>query len=381
MRPLFVAILAVALAFTWQFLAVRYNYGGNWTGLFCTGGNLVQPPSLAAENIYTFVHTDGYDGQFYHYVAHDPLLRGGLAQYMDSPRVRYGRILVPGLAAVAAAGQSRYVDAAYIAVNLLFLFAGVYWLGLFAGIHGFHPGWAVLFLLVPATVVSLDRLTVDLALAALTIAFALYVTEDRPRKLYLVLALAPLIRELGFLLTAAYVLAELRERRFKRAAWFATAALPALAWYAFVASRTPGFSAKGWLIPIPLASLIDRMLHPVHYATAPAVTLAANVLDELALAGTLCALILAFWLLRKKWSRPLQLAVLLIALGALTFGRPFWIEAYAFARILSPLLVLIALFGVASRSWIPLLPLAMVIPRVGFEIGGQVIKVLHGLFT
>jgi len=65
----------------------------------------------------------------------------------------------------------------------------------------------------------------------------------------------------------------------------------------------------------------------------------------------------------------------------LNFGPPFWIEAYAFGRILTPLLVMLALFGVWSRSWITLLPLVMIVPRVIFEMGGQFIKVARGLFT
>jgi hypothetical protein len=304
-----------------------------------------------------------------------------MARYMDWPRLRYGRILVPGLAALLAAGQSSFVDAAYIGVNLLFLFAGVYWLGRFIGIYGFHPAWAVLYLLVPATVVSIDRLTVDLALASLTMGFALYVTEERPRHVYLILALAPLARETGLLLTAGYVLAELRERRLKRAILFAASAVPALGWYAFLAARTSGQNVISWWTALPLASLASRMLHPVPYASAPAVSLSATVLDELALAGALFSLILAFWLLREEWSWPLQLAAVLMAAASLNLGPLFWMEAYAFGRILSPLLLLLALFAVRSRSWVPLLPLVMIFPRVVFEMGGQVIRVVRGLFT
>jgi len=380
-RPLICATFAVALAFAWQALAVRFNYSGNWTGLFCTGVVVPPPPTLAAENIYRFSGTYGYDGQFYHYVAHDPLLQNGMERHMDWPRMRYARILVPGLAALLAAGQSQHVDVAYISVNLLFLFAGIYWLSRFLAIYGFHPVWAVLYLLAPATVVSLDRLTVDLALVSLTIGFALYVTEDRPRKIYLILALAPLARETGFLFTAAYCLAELREHRLKRAFLFATSAVPAVAWYAFLTARTSGHDIMSWLTSFPLASLTSRMLHPVHYASAPAVALAATLLDELALAGALFSLLLSFWLQRKKWSWPLQFVVLLMALGSLNLGPLFWIEAYAFGRILSPLLVVLALFAVQSRSWVPLLPLIMISPRVIFQMGGQFIKVAHGLFT
>ena len=41
-RPLTAGLAAVALALLWQALTVRYNYGGNWTGLFCTGASLLR---------------------------------------------------------------------------------------------------------------------------------------------------------------------------------------------------------------------------------------------------------------------------------------------------------------------------------------------------
>jgi hypothetical protein len=379
--PLFFATLAVALAFAWQSLAVRYNYSGNWTSLFCTGENLVQPPSLASEHIYRFPSSYGYDGQFYHYVAHDPLLRHGLDKYIDAPRLRYRRILVPGLAFVASAGQPRFLDAALIAVNLLFLFAGVYWLSRYVGHFGHQPTWGLLFLLIPAVVVSLDRLTVDMALTALAVGFALYETENQPRKLYAVLMLAPLARETGLLLTAASCLARLRERRFKSAAVSSSSALPALAWYGFVASKTATYGVQSWFTPVLFGGLIDRMVHPAAYPFPPALVWSATALDELALAGMLVAFILPFWLMGAKWLRSIQFAVLLIALSGLNLGKPFWEEAYAFGRVFSPLLGLLALWTCSSGSRLALAPVAMVIPRVGLQVGGQVLKVIHGLFA
>lgn len=151
--PLIGGVLAVLLALAWQSFVVRYDYGGNWTAWFCTGGILVQPPALAAEHIYTFAGSDGYDSQFYHYVAHDPLLRQGFARYIDAPRLRYRRILVPGLAHLAAGGHA--IDVALLAVNLLFLFAGVDWSCRYAIESNYHPAWGLLFLLAPAALISL----------------------------------------------------------------------------------------------------------------------------------------------------------------------------------------------------------------------------------
>jgi hypothetical protein len=46
------------------------------------------------------------------------------------------------------------------------VFLGCYWIGRFAVLHRRHPLWGLLFLAVPAVLVSIDRMTVDVALAA-----------------------------------------------------------------------------------------------------------------------------------------------------------------------------------------------------------------------
>ena len=374
------AALAVALAFGWQALAVRYDYGGNWTSLFCIGGKLMQPALLTTENLYRFPGY-GYDGQYYHYVAHDPLFRKGLDHYIDAPRLRYRRILVPALAYLAAAGREPAIDKTLIATNLLFVFVGVYWLSSYVTHRGYHAAWGLLFLFVPAVVVGLDRLTVDLALTALAIGFVLYIAKDEPRKLFVVLLLAPLARETGLLLTAGYAISQLTRHRIKNALVYATSAAPALAWYAFVQVHTTAYGIAAWFTPIPLGGLIDRMIHPLPYRFTPAVAWTATALDELALAGMLLAFFISFWLLRAPWIRQIQFAIALMALSGLNLGKPFWEEAYAFGRVFSPLLALIALRRCSSGSWAPVWPLAMVVPRIVLQLGGQIVKIAQGLFT
>src|SRR5208283_5790499 len=120
------ALLAACGIFAWQSLTVRYSFGGKWSGLFCTGALLPQPASLAGEHIYLNAGSVGYDGQAYHYIAHDPFFQRGLSQSLDDPRLRTQRILFPLLAWLLAFGQDSYVDAALIAVQLLFCGLGVY---------------------------------------------------------------------------------------------------------------------------------------------------------------------------------------------------------------------------------------------------------------
>src|SRR5437868_7133213 len=129
-RCLVFALLATACLASWQALTVRYSYGGNWSALFCTGSTIeVIPPALKSENIYRLPDSVGYDGQFYHLIAHDPLLRRNFSAFIDDPRYRYARILVPGLAFLLAFGQDARIDAAYLCVVWLAIFLGAYWTG------------------------------------------------------------------------------------------------------------------------------------------------------------------------------------------------------------------------------------------------------------
>ncbi len=380
-RPLIAAVLAIGLAFGWQFLLVHCNYGSNWTSLFCTGANLTQPPELAGENIYRFANSNGYDGQFYHYVAHDPLFRRGFRRYIDGPALRYRRILVPGLAYLIAAGRERAIDPAFVAVNLLFLFAGVYWSCRYVTHFAHHPMWGLLFLLVPAVLISIDRITVDIALTALCVGFALYLREEKPGHLYVVLLLAPLVRETGWLLTAAYCVSLLLERRVVRAALFASCAAPAAAWYVFVHSHTSRSGVEGWFAPVPLAGLLDRVIHPVTYPFLPAVRWAAVVLDECALAAVMLAFAVSFWPPKGKFPVPIRIAAILMTVMGICLGSAaVWSDAFAFGRIFSPLMALIALEGCWTGRWWSLLPVALLDPRIGLQLAYQLLKVAHAMF-
>ena len=229
------AALCTTSVLMWQFLTVRYNYHGNWTGLFYTGSQQTLPSTLAFERIQTFQGT-GFDGQFYHYVAHDPLFRNHLFVYIDNPFLRYTRILLPGLASMVTCGKQSWVDRTYIALNLASVFLGAYWLSRLACLYRRHPAWGAAFALVPSVLVSMDRMTVDGVLAAFFVGFCLYTRNEPPWKIYLLLIAGSLTREMGICLTLSYVLWNIWNRAYVRAFIYSTAVLPAAAWYACLAS-------------------------------------------------------------------------------------------------------------------------------------------------
>ena len=368
-----VAVACALVVFGWQAFTVHFNYAGNWTGLFCIGDRMPQPPALD-ETTWRFPDSPGYDGQWYHLVAHDPWRQRGFDRFLDNPRVRYSRILVPALAHLLAAGSDRYLHPAYAAVILMSILMGTCWLSRYAVHHGSNPWLGAGFLLVPAVLVSIDRWTVDVALACLCVGFVWF-RETRPgAPLYATLLAATLVRETGLALLAGYVAELLVERRFRRAALFGTAALPAAAWYCFLALDT-----ANQRVPIlgvwPMAGYLHRLLHPEVYPSAMPVASAATLLDYTALAGVAWALVLTAQLAMAKPRSPHAIPIVVFALLTVFLDQAeVWTAVYAFGRVLTPLLLLAALYGLGRRRWRLALPMAMVTPRIALQFGPQALQ-------
>jgi len=334
-------LCAIALVLAYQTTLVHRLDHNNWTVLFCTGANIRVPPTLAFEHIHQIPKSDGYDGEFYHYIAHDPFLTRGFASCIDAPRVRYQRILLPLFAYALALGRDRFIDRAYFTVNLVFVFLGTYWLSRYCSNQARSPAWGLAFIVIPAVLVSNDRMTVDGVLTSLCVAFLLYSSEGSNRRLYLCLALAALTRETGLLLIVAYCWWLLSKRRLKAAIVFGTSALPALAWYAFVFLHTRPDHAK--FISYPFSGLTTRLLHPTHYHLSPALSALAIAGDYLALSAIVLALLLSLRLAIDRTYDPRAFAIYLFALLTIFLANEgVWVELIAYSRSLTPLLLFLA---------------------------------------
>jgi len=371
------ALICLGIGFAWQALTVHYNRGGNWTALFVTGSRFPVPPALASENVYVLAESAGYDGQMYHYVAHDPLLRHGFQKFVDSARLRYRRILLPALAFLLAGGWQGAIDRCYIASNLLFLFSGAWWLSRYLVLSGLSPAWSILFVLTPAAVTSLDRLTVDLSLTALAIGFAYYARIKAQWKLYAVLVFAGLSRETGLLLIAAYCLSRLLRGRLAQAVVFSTAALPTVIWYLYVNSRTAPIVGS-WFRP-PLFGMATWAMHPFHYQYSLAVNALITTLDYLSMAGVLMACMLGLLMLFRNSSGPLEIAAALFTVLALCFNESFYQDALGGGRVLSPLLIFLVLGNLSNLSVIWCLPLILVSMRTWLQLVSPVLSIVKAI--
>jgi hypothetical protein len=374
---LFSALVCTFLGMSWQLLTVHYNFDGNLTALFCTGTNLPIPPALEREHIYRFPHSTGYDGQAYHFMAHDPLYRTevGHVLFPDAGH-RYRRILLPAVAYAMALGRQDWIDESYFLCNLAFLFVGAWWLATILVRLGIHPGFAVLYLLVPATLISLDRLTVDLALTSLSLGFVVYANAESRWPLYVVLVLAALCRDTGFILAMAAAIPPLVSRRYRASLFWLSALLPAIVWYAFVRWRVgPGAPDAAW----PLYGVWESIRHPMQYPFPPAMTAGVRVFDGLQTLGQLLGIGLALRRWKEAAVDPMRVAVVLWAILGICLPISTWSDFYSAARVFSPLLLFEFLRSIPEGSAIERLPLLMVSPRIWIQLLPQVGGVLRAI--
>ena len=384
--PLTCAIAVTLCAAVLLAVNVKSNYSGHLTGLFYTGAKASLPPELGPQHTHRVNDADGYDAQFYHLVAHDPLILRGFSPYVDNPRVRWRRVGLPGLAALFSAGSDRYVDLMYIAIQIAFVFLGAFWLSRWTARQGRHPALGLAFLLIPAVAVSLDRMTVDLPLAALCIGFIMCAGEFEDRAspprwpVYLILAAAPLVRETGMLLIIAWFLYSVVRRWWSPAALGAACALPAVAWWIYVHSRTP-VDGTPWLSRYPFSGLIDRTIHGSDAPLSTEWLRRAAALEDLALLGIWLAFLLVVYLVwRSRWGLIETTAVVFLTFAS-TLGKfDIWSSAYATGRTMSPLLIMLGLLAIRSGGGLFAMPLLLILPRLALQYEAQFKGALRAIF-
>lgn len=386
LAPWFWAALAAALVLGWQSLTVRANYAGNWSGLFRVGAETPLPDPLGLTT-FRNAHPNGYDGQYYRLLAYDPLLRRGTAAFLDSPVRRARRILIPWLACALALGQPAAIDPAFILVILASIFCGVFFLARIMALRGMPPALGLLFLAVPATLIAIDTLTVDVSLAALTIVFVWTSVTGRSRAAWLALAASGLVRETGLLLVAACVLSAVLRRHLRQAALWGASAIPALLWFWYVQSSIPrsGHShalVPRWLLPELQVGVFQRALHPPFYPNlGPAVERIVQALDVLSLLATAALAILALLLIRSLRPDPQRTALALFAAFLFAISNiAFWTTPYGYGRPFAPLFALLLAADVfpSRRAWLlSLPPLALIDLRVAAEMKTQALGVLR----
>lgn len=368
----YLAGLAVLLAVLCQAAIVYSRYDGNWTALFYSGTHFRLPPELKAA---TYQHRDsnGYDGQFYRLTAHDPLGLKGYSEYYDSPSYRRRRIAVPALAWFLGLGQTRLIDWAYLATVQLLIASGVVLLSRLAEGYGRHPAWGAAFLFYPATLSGVARMLPDLALGLSILGYLLWRREHKTWA-WLLLAFGCLTRELGLLIVAAAVCHEIRHRGWTFALLWASAPLPAIAWWASLISSGVAGGGAGvsrWLGRHAFIGFFERMTWTAHYTDVDWVNLGFHVADVAAMAGLAAAGVAAVWCWWNNRDGELEWLALAAASLAVIAAHPVFLrDECSTSRAYSLLTGPLALMSLKGRNpWLAV-PLGLLALRLALGILG-----------
>jgi hypothetical protein len=220
----------------------------------------------------------GYDGQFYWGIGVDPLATGHVHHFFDKASYRYGHPLYGWLGWLLSAGQARAVPGALAAIGLASLFVAA----TTAAALGFGRGrfgWEGLFVALNPGLISsaAHDLAEPLATALLLGAFAAY-ARDRRTLAWICFALLPLSKEPLLVVLLAVVVWELHERRLRRAAIFATAAIPTLLWWTYARIHLGAWFTSGdTALGEPLDGWRRALFHSRHAGAVGVIALTALI--------------------------------------------------------------------------------------------------------
>jgi hypothetical protein len=200
---------------------------------------------------------------------------------------------------------------------------------------------------------------------------------------YLMLVAAPLVRDTGIILVAAWCVQAVLRRDWRSTFFGATSALPALAWWTYVRAHTPA-DGNVYLARYPFGGILGQTLTGYADPTNTLWLRAAYTLEWVALAGIWMALGLAFYIgvsaLRGRRAGWLELTAVLLAIFAASLNQlDLWASAYATGRTMSPMLIMLALLAWERRRALFALPLLLVVPRIALQYEAQLLSVFRGM--
>ena len=302
------------------------------------------------------VRAGAYDGQFYWGVAVDPLATGPAHRVFDKASYRYGHPLYGWLAWAVSGGQARAVPAALFLVGLASLFAAAALAAALGHARG-GSGWeGLLIALNPGLVIATGEDLAEPLAAAVALAAIAALVAGRRTVAWFCLALLPFAKEPLVLLIVAVVVYELAHRNPRRAAVFATAAIPVCAWWTYARFQlgawfTSGDSALG----PPLLGWWRALAGP--FTTAPGLLAHHGVGRVIAtcLIVMLLALLLAAGLGAMRAFGPVELAYLALAALALCLA-PNATASVATALRNTAFLVALVPFVIAGPRLLPRSP-------------------------
>lgn len=320
-------------------------------------------PIIRLDPSYPNVGEIGYDGEFFYYLALDPV---NARYYMDVSTYRYTRIVYPMLARALALGRPVLIPWTLWLINWLAIAGGALAVAAWLKRRGFSPWFALVYGFYPGLIVAVQR-DLSEALGYGLAATGVYVFDFGPGRRRLlpagIFALAALTRETTAVFGVVYAGAvlfgdgpKMRWRDRIRANWlkaaiFAAIALGPLALYKLFLLAWLG---AGHDIGIPLAHLPFQGLWYWRYWSIPGQT---EEVRTVVFPGLIAAGVAAYALWRRRSFAPPVFALVVNVLLFIVFlQRDAFVEIQASSRVTTGVL-LAALFCLpflaadAARRW------------------------------
>ncbi len=335
-------------------------------------GDVFTDPASAPPSLAIAPGTEGFDGQFYFRMAHDPFSAEDrvLGIRFDTPSFRAQRVVYPLLAWIfSGGGQARYIPWSLVLVNAGALTACAWFGAMLAKARGQHAAWGLLAAGYPGFIITLSLDLTEIVASALVLAGLWALSRQRYVVASAALSVATLTREttavvaLGIL--AAGLMAMVNDRRDGRPPWPSlvpgvVAMTVLVAWQALLFRRygTVPLSSSGTNnVTAPFAGFLSE-------AGGIFPPTSSQALFRLLSLGFLLAVALWAGISLRSSSAPLHEKVAWVgaALLPIFLSGVVWAGATGFLRATTELYLMSVLVVVGRRE--PL-PVAVALPGAG----------------
>lgn len=332
--------------------AGRFNY--DFTGFAVIGSRWAVPELLPPDSIIE-PGSRGYDGQFFLYIARDPLILGESCQHIDIPAYRYGRILYPLLAGMLALGTRLLLPYTLVLVNLFSVLIGTQFAVLMLKSAGLNPWYGAGYGFLSGFLLCVLRDLAEPVAMAGVIGGVYYYHGRRYLPAAGLFAAGILAREVVAVIPVGLFIFDLIFRKTgKRGGAILLSPLPFLLWSGYLAVRLGSFPWRGGAgnFGSPLVGMISSGTALL----ARKGSWAGQLFFGLFLLLTIFSLLLS---LREIFRRPGGASIVFLFYSLLSFLATdrIWTEPWSYGRVFLPAAVLLFVNFCRSRDRLFLVPL------------------------
>jgi len=320
------------------FLSILFLYSSkfdkNITGFMVIGDYFKAPQIWTAE---TLIHKDsvGYDGQYYYYIAHDPFILGQSYDHIDFPAYRYQRIIYPMAAWLLSFGQPPLIPWMMVAVNLLGILLGTYFIILLLKYYGRSPWYSLFYPTFWGFLLCLLRSLPEPLAMTFVVMAAFFYLNGKTLWQTISLSLAGLTQETTLLVSMAFLFYFFGKKDFQKSLYMLFPPFAYFFWQLYLYAHFQTFSFLGGTQNFgpPFLGIMEKFLFLSQGS------LSYEIISELLFLLLISVLIITALYDIFNYYSPLTLSFLGYALMTALLNHLIWVEPWSYARATLGLLV------------------------------------------